>query len=285
MRLITTLHADSAGRPYGTEPLMEFGGALAPVEELITVMKEFRLPGPVLVETPNSPDRETAKKLKYRQQYELPEIEIFGKVKGELTLGVEFGTKRAGYTPMDPNGSVELFVEVEGEVQLPIIKPLYGGGFLRLAFAIGLAPAEKEKLILELKLAAGVTGSLGNKNLIPGILGVAGTVRYGYVFVADFASGEYHPGVLLGFALECDIKHLVKVSFEAEVIGLVKRVDEEEIHVRAEFTIAGEVEVFGLVDGLEYSVETEWDQHLPMKALIGLVAAYQFGLLPIPIPP
>lgn len=281
MRLITTLHADSASRPTGTNSVMEYGGALRAVEDLITVMREFGIPADLLVETPNSPGHETTKKMKYGLHVKLPEINIFGKVEGELQTGLELGTQKAA-SPMEPQASVALYAEVEGEVEIPIIKPIHGGGFVKLEFEIGYDLAKKE-LVLEIKLAAGVVGSVGG-NLIPYLLRVEGEIKYGYVFVADIAKGEYYPGVLLGFSLECTIVHLIKLAFEAEVIGLVKRVNEDEIHVRAEFTVAGEVELFSLVD-VEYSVETEWDVRLPMKAVAALGLAVGLGFVPVPIPP
>ena len=78
---------------------------------------------------------------------------------------------------------------------------------------------------------------------------------------------------------------VVKIAFEAEVIGLLKRIDEEEIQVKAELEVAGEVELFELVD-VEYTYEVEWDQKLPMKLIVALAAAIQFGLVPLPpVPP
>jgi hypothetical protein len=104
------------------------------------------------------------------------------------------------------------------------------------------------------------------------------------VFVADFAKEEYYPGVLLGLALECEVKKLIKVGFEAEVIGLVKRIDDDDIQVRAEFTVAGEIELFDMLS-FEYTIETEWDQKLPSKVIAALAVAAHFHLLPLPIPP
>jgi hypothetical protein len=298
MRVISTLEANSAGRPKGSKPLIEYGGALRPLEDLITVMKEFGLPVDMLVETPNSSDVEHEYKFKMKLDIFDFKLSVPGKIEGEISLGVEFGTKRPkhAFVPapnavvamtgpaFDPLGSVELFVEIKGKLQMPIIKPLiYGGGLIRLQFITGFDPSEHDPIKREIKLAAAAVGSVGG-HLVPKLVKVEGEVRYGYVFVADFAKEEYHPGVLLGFALECEVKKLFKMGFEAEVIGLVKRIDDEDIHVRAEFTVAGEIELFDMLS-FEYAIETEWDQKLPSKVIAALAVAAHFHLLPLPIPP
>ncbi|MFY2559934.1 hypothetical protein ACN469_20100 [Corallococcus terminator] len=289
MRIISTLQANSSSPPKGSKPLVEFGGALRPVEEFITVMKEFGLPVDLQIETPNSAEAECAQKLKIKLDVGNFELRVPGKIEGDFFLGFEIGTTRAVKDFPMPGGSVELFVEIEGKLQIPIINRLiYGGGLFRLNFITGYDPTEKEPVKLEIKLAAAAVGSVGEQHLIPGLLTLEGEVRYGYVFVADFAKKEYHPGVLLGLAVTAGIsagkQALFKVSIEAEVIGLVKRVDDEEINVRAEFTVAGEIELFQVLD-VEYSIETEWDQKLPSKLIAALAVASHFGLLPVPIPP
>jgi hypothetical protein len=288
MRLISTLEANSAGRPRCAKPIIEYGGALRPLEELITVMKEFGLPVDMLVETPNSSEPEASHKLKAKLDVGDFELRVPGKIEGDFFVSFEIGSTRAVKDFLIPGGSVELAVEIEGKLQLPIIKPaIYGGGLFRLNFITGYDPSQKEPIKREIKLSAAAVGSIGGE-LIPELLKVEGEVRYGYVFVADFAKKEYHPGVLVGFALECEIKvkklNMFKVGFEAEVIGLVKRIDDEDIHLRAEATLAGEVELFEVLD-FEYTYEIEWDQKLPSKLVAALAAAAHFHMLPLPIPP
>jgi hypothetical protein len=292
MRLITTLEASSAERPRGTQPLVEYGGALRPLEELITVMREFGIPVDMLVEMPNSAEPEIAHKFKVAIRVIKFGLELLGKLRGELYVGLEIGTTRAVTDPLMPGFSAELEVKIEGKVQSPILKPLlYGGGLLRLQFIAGYDPSAKDPITREIRLAAAAVGSIGG-HLIPEFLKVEGELRYGYVFVADFANKEFHPGVLIGLAVEVEIEvpaatmlTVVKIAFEAEVIGLVKRVDDEEIQIKAELELAGEIELFELVD-VEYTYEVEWDQKLPMKLVAALAAAIQFGLVPLPpVPP
>jgi len=175
---------------------------------------------------------------------------------------------------------LELFAEIEGKLTKPILGPLSAGGLIRMAFIAGYDPSEHNPTKLEIKLAAAVVVTLGG-NFIPKVLKVEGEVRYGYVLVLDYANDAVVPGVILGFALECKIKKVVTISFEAEVIGLVKRINDDEVELKAELTIAGEVELFELVS-IEYSFEAEWEQRLPIVAAAALALA--IGIPPI-IPP
>ena len=101
------------------------------------------------------------------------------------------------------------------------------------------------------------------------------------MLVLDYANGKVYPGVLLGFQLECEIKHALTISIKAEVIGLVKRINDAEVLVKAELTFAVEIELFDLVD-VGYTLETEWEQKLPIVAVA--VLALAIGIPPA-IPP
>ncbi|WP_219518848.1 hypothetical protein [Nonomuraea ceibae] len=285
MRMITTLQASSTGPPRATKPLIEFGGALQPVEELLTVLHEFGLPVDLLVETPNSAEVERNKKVKAKLDLIDFELRVPGKITGEIGVGYEIGTTRAVRDVLMPGGVVEISVEIEGSIQLPIFPLVYGGGLFRLHFATGYEQTAKDPVKREIKLSAAAVGSVGGA-IVPHLISVEGEIRYGYVLLADFAKEEYYPGVLFGFSFECEIGEGVagvKVGLEGEVIGFVKRVDDEEIHIRAETTIAGEIELCDILS-FEYSIEVEYDQKLPSKAIMALAGAAYFGLLP-PIPP
>ncbi len=285
MRLISTLEANSDGNPKATKPLIEYGGALSAVEELITVMKEFGIPEDLLVETPNSPEPEKSYKFKAAAKIELNLAEIFGMTSGKLLVGIEVGSKRtlraeSLFPPTDPLGSLELFAEIEGKVTKPVLGPICAGGLFRLEFIAGYDPSERQPAKLEIKFAVAVMISVGGE-LIPKLFKVEGQVHYGYMLVLDYANGKVYPGVLLGFQLECEIKHALTISIKAEVIGLVKRIDDAQVLLKAELSFAVEIELFDLVD-VEYTLETEWEQKLPIVAVAALALA--IGIPPA-IPP
>ena len=277
MRLISTLEANSAGPPKATKPLIEYGGVLSPVEELITVMKEFGLPEDLLVETPNSPEPEKSYKFKAAAKIELNLAEIFGMTSGKLLVGLEVGSKRTLLPPADPLGSLELFAEIEGKLTKPVLGPICAGGLIRLEFIAGYDPSERQPGKLEIKLAAALVISVGGE-LFPELVEVRGQVHYGYMLVLDYANSKVYPGVLLGFELECDIKALT-LTIKAEVIGLVKRRNDAEVLVKAELALALEIELFDLVD-VEYTLETEWEQTLPIVAVAALALAIGIPALP-----
>jgi hypothetical protein len=250
-----------------------------------------------VVETPNAPEHESKRKLKLAATIKFPKIEIVGRTEGQLQIGLEIGTKRASRDPLqeplqvlgeplrvllDPGASLEVFAELEGTVQVPILGPIYGGGLIRLQFVIGY-DAHTRKRTDEMRLALAAVASVEKE--IAKIVTAKFEIRYGYVFVRDVVKGELYPGVLVGMSGEGALKlagtsrNLVSFKVEVEFIGLVRRVNLETVNIRAEFTLAFEIEVFELVD-IEYSLEAEWDVNLPSVAVAGLGLA--LGLPPGP---
>ncbi|WP_336215989.1 hypothetical protein [Nonomuraea sp. LPB2021202275-12-8] len=289
MRMITTLEANSAGHPRAARPLIEFGGALRPVEQLLWWMAEFGLPIALVVDTLFNDDYERTPKLTaslHAPEFGWPPpgkpVSAPGKLKGSISVGYEIGKVKAEGTLVPY--SMELWVEIEGSLQVEILPKIFAGGMLRLKYAAGHDPSENEPVIHQMQLAAAAVGTVGG-TIIPDLVKVEGEVRYGYVLLADIAERKYYPGFLFGFALECEFAKVLKgvcVTVEGEVVGYIQRFG-DEIVVRAETTIAGEVELCDLLS-IEFSVEIEYEARIPSKVLGGLAAAAYFGFLP-PIPP
>ena len=61
----------------------------------------------------------------------------------------------------------------------------------------------------------------------------------------------------------------------------MKRIDDAQVLLKAELSFAVEIELFDLVD-VEYTLETEWEQKLPIVAVAALALA--IGIPPA-IPP
>ena len=287
MRLVINLESTSMSPPKGNDPLVEFGGALRAVEELIAIMKEFGLPVAMSIETPNSPHHEHTKKLKaaLKLKHELKDVEVFGRftTEGHLQIGFELGSKRnQPFVLLDPVASIELFAEAEGTATVPILGPIRGGGLLRLQFAAGYE-ARTGKTLCEFRLAFATVASVAEK--IAKIVEVKVEIRYGYLIVIDIAQRKAHPGILIGMSGEGSLKlvgtskNLVSFKIEMEFIGLIRRINLEKVNLKAEFTLAFELEIFELVD-IEYSLEGEWDVDLPWVAVAGLGLALGFPPLP-----
>jgi hypothetical protein len=134
-------------------------------------------------------------------------IEVgLGKLSGMLRMGVVI---RASITDGIQG---DAFLEVSGDFQQAIIpEVLYAGGFLK--FRIGID--QDGKAILELNV--GVVGSIGG-DLIPGLVEVEGTAKYGYVMVLpELDAGQIRLGATVGMEVRAKLlSGLVGIKFGFE---------------------------------------------------------------------
>ena len=111
------------------EPKVVFGSVMAPVQEIVTVLKDIGFPVPFLVSMTNSdkgPKRKYKLKVSLEMHLKLPDVPFFGpeappgkndgyietgigRIKGELSVGVEIETEYnfAHTPPRTPPGAVE----------------------------------------------------------------------------------------------------------------------------------------------------------------------------------
>jgi hypothetical protein len=167
-----------------------------------------------------------------------------------------------------------LFVEFQGDVQQGILPPLlYAGGLFR--FSIELR--ETGDPVIQLTL--GVVISIGG-DLIPGLLAVEVTVKYGYTLIPK----TFEPGILLGLEARAKLlAGLIGFSFSVEAMARMKRSDDGTIvTIRAQIRVAATVQIAIFFEE-EVDFETQFQQDLPLAAL-ALVPGVGMAVLPAAIP-
>ncbi|HEY6376318.1 MAG TPA: hypothetical protein VIX90_12420 [Edaphobacter sp.] len=182
-------------------------------------------------------------------------------VKGELEAALT-GVERA-----------LLFMEFQGDVQQGIFPPLlYAGGLFR--FSVELH--ETGGPLIQLTL--GIVISIGG-DLIPGLLAVEGTIKYGYSLVPE----TLQPGILIGIEARAKLLlGLIGFSFSAEVLARIRRNDRFTVTIFAQIRIAASVHIAIFFDE-DIDFETQFQQDIPLAAL-GLLPGVGMAVLAAEVP-
>jgi hypothetical protein len=182
-------------------------------------------------------------------------------VKGELEAALT-GVERA-----------LLFMEFQGDVQQGIFPPLlYAGGLFR--FSVELH--ETGGPLIQLTL--GIVISIGG-DLIPGLLAVEGTIKYGYSLVPE----TLQPGILIGIEARAKLLlGLIGFSFSAEVLARIRRNNPATVTIFAQIRIAASVHIAIFFDE-DIDFETQFQQDIPLAAL-GLLPGVGMAVLAAEVP-
>jgi hypothetical protein len=182
-------------------------------------------------------------------------------VKGELEAALT-GIERA-----------LLFIEFQGDIQQGIFPPLlYAGGLFR--FSVELR--ETGGPLIQLTL--GIVISIGG-DLIPGLLSVEGTIKYGYSLVPE----TLQPGILVGIEARAKLLlGLIGFSFSAEVLARIRRNNVATVTIFATIHIAATVHIAIFFDE-DVDFETQFHQDIPLAAL-GLVPGVGMAVLAAEVP-
>jgi hypothetical protein len=167
-----------------------------------------------------------------------------------------------------------LFLQFQGDVQQGILPPLlYGGGFFR--FSIELT--EKGAPVIQLTFA--VVISIGG-DLIPGLLAVEGTFRYGYSLIPETLA----PGVFLGIEARAKLLGgLIGFSFSVEAMAQIKRLPGGQVvTISAQIHVAATVHVAIFLDE-DVDFEAQFKQDIPL-ATLGLLPGVGLAVAPALIP-
>jgi len=188
-----------------------------------------------------------------------------GKLQGELKVGADL---TADLLAGKAGGQV--FLDIRGTYQQMVFPFIYGGGSLR--FFAGVDQSGKTTFELD----ACTVGSVGG-NLIPGLVEVEATVKYGYFVQTDLS--DFQPGIIIG--MEGRAKLLAGLlGFKMGIEGRlrVQRLNLEvppSVRLAGDIRVAGTVTVAWLVDEdksfhTQFSVKVDWK--LAAVAVFGPVA-------------
>jgi hypothetical protein len=269
MRVVGTLSARSGSATQLINPRLVFGGAMAPVQDIINILTAIGIPialsfaltsttlkiqsGAILKIPPSVPKP--------------PKTDVVGdayidtgagKLKGELRTG--FGNAaEPGDKLFASFENWRLYFELSGALQVAIIaKVLYVGG----AFKFQIEGRANQPT--EITIMAGVLFGVGG-DLIKDVLSAQGSAQYSYVF---------HKGSQIGFGIDIEIKvsaavldGLVEVELSGEFMALATRVSSDTVHVDAQLSFAGEV-TLGWVFNESFQVEGEYEKDLSMPLFV-----------------
>ncbi|MCA1972007.1 MAG: hypothetical protein LDL44_04145 [Caenispirillum sp.] len=274
LSLVGTFVSEIGRGPEGATPEVIFGPALAQLRELVNALDNLtRMPLPFDIDVNAVPGPTPAFDVRLRLRVRVPggqneRIDIgVGKFSGRFEAEGRLRAALAG----PAQGRLQL--SFEGDLQQGILPPLlYAGGYFRFAITI----ADDADPVVHLGFAT--TASIGG-DLIPGLVSLEVTVRYGYTLVPE----TLEPGVLLGLEARAKLlSGLLGVSFRTDVLARVRRLDvgglpdpeAPTITIFAELKVVATIEVlWGLVDD-ERELRTSFEQELPLAPLAVVAGAH-----------
>lgn len=272
LSLVGSFAAELGKGPESRKPDVRFGDALAQLKEIVDALASFtQMPLPFDIDVNAAPGPTPAFDVRLRLRLRVPggqneRIDIgVGKFCGRFEATGQLRAALSG----PAQGRLQL--AFEGDLQQGIIPPvLYAGGYFRFAVTI----RDDADPLVELGLAT--TASIGG-DLIPGLIELEVTVRYGYTLIPE----TLEPGVLLGLEARAKLlSGLLGVSFRVDVLARIKRLDvnglpdahSPTVTIFAEIKVVATVEVlWGLADD-ERELQTQFEQKLPL-ALFAVAAA------------
>jgi len=274
MTIVHKIKAPSAGADSFPEPQVLFSGVLDAVTDVLRMLREWApdLPAPLTVDASfsGSTFRLTAVADFNIEDADGNAIDCgMGKLKGDLKLGAELSVDVFKHTT---NGAV--FFEVTGSWQQMVFPFIYGGGLMR--FAVRADNSGQATLELD----ACTVGSIGG-DLIPGLVSLEATVKYGYFLFTN----PILPGFMVGIEGRAKLVSGLlgfKLGIEGR-IGVTRtthnKLDPKHLcQFHGEILVAGTVTVAWLVDERK-SFRTQFDVDVDWK--MALLAA-KAGLLPVP---
>jgi hypothetical protein len=194
-----------------------------------------------------------------------------GKAKGDLMVGAELS---ADIVKHAIGGAV--FLQISGSWQQEVFPLLYAGGHVR--FLIRADHTGKTTLELD----ACTIGSVGG-TLIPGLVDVEATVKYGYFI--QITAGKVRPGIVAGLDGRAKLlSGLLGFRFGVEGRVLIypeidfRTLDRTSVRLYGRIRVAGTVTVAWLIEESK-SFETDFDERLNWKSILFAAKA---GLLPVP---
>jgi hypothetical protein len=273
MRVVGTLSTQSGSVPKLVDPRLVFGGAMAPVQDIINILTAVGIPIALSFALTSSTRKiQSGAILKIPPPVPKPgggvdegHIDIGGgKLKGELKTG--FGNSAGpGDTLFASLENWRLYFELSGDLQVAIIpKLLYAGG----AFKFQIEGRANEPT--EITIEAGVIVSVGG-DLITDVISAEGSVRYSYVL--------QFKGPQIGFGIDLELKisasvleGLAEVEVSAEAMALATRVGGDTVHILAQVTLGFEVTLGWVFDeSFEVQAEYEKDLSMPLFAAASLL--------------
>lgn len=265
----STFATRSGGVPGFDSPTVVFGPELEDLLEIVDVLGKFVELGftiDVDVSTGSWPNPsflvDLALHLRLPAQRD-GRVDIgVGKLRGSFDL--------TGRLQVTPSGATtgRLTVELSGDVQQAIIpRVAYAGGQFRFVAQITDGGTPK------IEAGLGVVASIGG-DLIKNLVELEATVHYGYMLVPE----TLQPAVLLGIEARAKLlAGLLGLSFSADAMARIDRVDEKAVTLSAELRVAATVQVAVLIEE-EWEIRTRFRQEIPLAAF-ALIAGAPFPVV------
>jgi hypothetical protein len=256
-RIRTHYQAESGGLPRLATPTLEFTGALNDVKKVVDSLKEladlvdFPFDVNVVGGSGASPSFLVQMQLMLRIGRPGNRVDIgVGKFFGQFLVQGNLEVATTGVN------RPRLLLEFQGDIQQGIIPPLlYAGGLFRFAITI----PENGRPVVELTM--GVVASIGG-DLIPGLVEVEVTVKYGYTLIPE----TLQPGVLLGLEARAKLlAGLIGFSFAVEAMARIERLNRDGVKIWARIRVAATVQVAIFIEE-EVDFETQFEQLIPLEA-------------------
>ncbi|MFI5117765.1 MAG: hypothetical protein ACHP8B_13825 [Terriglobales bacterium] len=228
MRVAGAMQSSDTTAPSFPTSRLIFDSVMEPVQKIISFLEALGLPNPLTLAISNASQKFKLKaglqlKLPMTTPIPIPTNTPIGKL--ALSLKVGFGNSASSRDALlTATSQWFMYMSFSGSLQVAILPPIpvYAGGAIIFKmegdFPAGKTPAQ-EKITLQ----AGVIISVGNKNLIPGVLGLEASVTYGYQLVL-VTTPPRSIGVGLMLILNASgnvLGGLVGISFTAEADALL----------------------------------------------------------------
>jgi hypothetical protein len=265
MRVVGTLSTQSGSAPQLTNPRLLFGGAMAPVQDIINILTAIGLPIDLTFALTSS-----TQKIQSGAILKIPPHKPGAKedVVGDEYIDTGAGKLKTGFGNAAGPGDTlfaamenwRMYFELSGALQVAIIaKVLYVGG----AFKFQIEGQANQPT--QITIMAGVVLGIGG-DLIHDVLKAQGSAQYSYVL--------QFKGPQIGFGIDIEIKvsaevldGLAEVELSGEFMALATRISSETVHVVAQVSFGVEV-TLGWVFNESFQVEGEYDTDLNLPKFV-----------------
>jgi hypothetical protein len=255
------------------QPGFVFSGLMKPVTDVFSMLDQWMpdLPGPLKVSASFSG---STFQISAVADFQIADedgnaIDVgIGKLNGELKAGANLSAELLKQTI---TGSV--FLGITGSYQQEVFPGIYGGG--QLSFQVSADQAGKTTLDFD----ASTVGSVGG-DLIPGVVSLEATVKYGYWM--QVVGGQVAPGIDVGMEGRAKLLDgLLGFKLGVEGRALITRFSLDPEHLcqlLGSILISGSVQVAWVLDERK-SWEAQFDVNVGWELVL---AAANAGLLPVP---
>jgi hypothetical protein len=283
MRTVGAIEGQSGVPTQLSNPSIVYGSVLSPLQEIITILKDFGLPIPMQVSMSNAGSDNKRFKLTTSLGFKKKGIDTgFGKLNLKFVSKFKVGLGRQS---AQDSFYIKFVAKASGDLQQAIIpKLVYGGGLLELEIGVS---DDGQKTKPSIKLAAGVVGSVGG-DIVKNLVKLEATIKRGY-FIA-FEDKTIKPGVLLSISGEASVLDLgdfglgslIGIGIEAEAKGTIARLPDDMVELKAGLTLAINISLAWVFE-IETELETEYKEELPLAVVAGLGAALALSGAPLGI--